>query len=139
MFFTRGNLTAAGAGVADFPFHSPGGGSKIRSLYDETIFATSGVAPAAVASLLQGFDAVQAFQPAHIFSGTGLESPADAAHRSSAPAGFPQIIARPGGHHLDRPRVVPDPVHGPERADRPELCELVVSAQAHQAFRPQNQ
>src|ERR1700690_512062 len=100
-----------------FPFHSPGGGSKIQSLYDETIFATSRVAPAAVAALIQGFDAVEALQSAHIFPGTGLEGPADAAHRPSAPPGFSQIVARPGGHHLDRPRVVFDPVHGPERAD----------------------
>jgi len=39
--------------AVDFPFHSPGGGGKMRSSYDETIFATSRVATAAIAALLQ--------------------------------------------------------------------------------------
>jgi hypothetical protein len=39
----------------------------------QTIFATSRVATAAVAALVQGFDAVEAFQSAHVFPGTGLE------------------------------------------------------------------
>jgi hypothetical protein len=44
-----------------FPFHSLGGGSKIQSSYDETIFAASAVTPTAIASFVQGFDAVPAF------------------------------------------------------------------------------
>src|SRR5579859_7332966 len=99
-----------------FTFHSPGNDGKMQTLYDETFFAASDVAPAAAAALVQGFDAIQALQSAHVFPGTGLEGPADAAHRLSSPPGFSQIIAWPGGHHLDRPRVVFDTVHGPERA-----------------------
>jgi hypothetical protein len=39
----------------------------MQKSYDETGFATSGAATAAVAAVVQGFDAVEAFQSAHVF------------------------------------------------------------------------
>jgi hypothetical protein len=43
-----------------FPFLSTDGGTKMQSSYDETIFAASHPATAAIATLVQGFDAVPA-------------------------------------------------------------------------------
>src|SRR5690349_16968945 len=84
--------------------------AKLASTYDETGFATSCAASPAVAALFQGPDPVQTFQSAHLFPGNGLESAAHAPYRSAPAAGLPQAHPRPGGRHLDRSRVVPDPV-----------------------------
>ena len=78
------------------------------------------------------------FQPAHLFPRTGLESAAHPPHRPAQAAGLSQAQARAGGDHLDRARLVPDPVHRLERAGGSELCELALPAEAHQARRPEN-
>ncbi len=96
--------------------------------HDQTGLTSARADAPEIAALVQGFDAVQTFQSPQIFPRAGLESAVDAAHRTITPPDFPETCARPGRHHLDRPRVVFDPVHGLERPDRPEFCELAVPA-----------
>ena len=85
--------------------------------YDETRFATFRAATPETAAVLQGFDAVEAFQSAHVFQGTGLEGAAYATHWPTSSSGFPQAHPRAGRDYLDRPRVVFDSIHGFERSD----------------------
>jgi hypothetical protein len=51
-----------------FPFHLARVGVKMRMSYDQTGFATSRTATPEIAALVQGLDAVQTFQSAHVFS-----------------------------------------------------------------------
>ena len=94
-----------------------GNGARMILTNDESKFQPSRDTAPQTAPILQGFDAGQAFQPAHLFSGTHLEGLVHEAHRPAAPADFPQTKAAAGGHHLDRPRVVPGPVHEPQCLD----------------------
>ena len=112
--------TPALPGTAPLPiFHfiSQGTGVKVPMSYDETCFATSRAAAPEIAAFVQGFDAIQTFQSAHVFPRVDLEGTAHAAHRPAAPPRFPEADPRPGRHHLDRPRVVFDSIHGFERFD----------------------
>ena len=77
-----------------FPFHSGRFGVKIQPSHDEAGSTTSRPAAPAVAALVQGFDAVAAFQPAHVFPGTHLEGVADAAHRPQRRPIFPKLKRR---------------------------------------------
>jgi len=56
----------------------------MQMLYDKTGFATFRAATPEITALVQGFDAVETFQSAHVFPRAGLES---AAH---APGGQPR-------------------------------------------------
>jgi hypothetical protein len=53
--------------ATDFPFHSACNGVKLQESYEETGFATSRAATPEITALFQGFDAVEAFQSAHVF------------------------------------------------------------------------
>jgi hypothetical protein len=55
------------SGLADFPFLSTRNGVKLPESYEETGFATSRAATPEITALFQGFDAVEAFQSAHVF------------------------------------------------------------------------
>ena len=75
------------------------------------------VRPEEVAALVQGIDAGQPFQAVHFFPRTDFEGLAYAAHGRASDARLPEAQTRPGGHHVERPRIVFNPVHGLERPD----------------------
>src|SRR6267378_3671516 len=109
------------------------------SVHEQAGFTTSRAAAPQTAAVVQGPDAVEPFQTGGFFPRTHLEGAAHAAHRETSAAGLSQAETRRGRDHLDRPRVVSHPVHGPERAGGPEFRELAFFVEADKTRRAEDQ